>query len=231
MRKLVGFLVVLVVLLVGADFGLRYLATRQIGDALQSRLNLATRPDVSVDGFPFVLQAVEGSYGTIHAALPPATVGPLDDVGITVALDGVRLPLGDAIAGNVDRLTADGGQARLTVPTSSVAAAAGLPDLRITEENGSLVVTVTISVLGRQFPVTAQLDATVTDAGLSLRNGAISGVGVTLPSEVLSTVTALVDLTVPLDGLPVVITGGRVSVAGTDLVIDATTSALDLTAP
>lgn len=228
MRTFLGFLIVLLVLLVGVDFGARYLADRQIADAVQTRLDLTDRPDVSIGGFPFLVQAVEGSYDSITATLPPSTVGPLSGVGATLVLDGVRIPLGDALSGNVDRLTADGSRLRLSVPTASIADAAGLPGLTITGQDGALVLSATITVLGQQFPVTARLDAAVTDSSLVLRSGDVSGAGITLPSEVLGAVSTLIDLTVPLDGLPVRVTSGGVTVVGTDLVVDATTAALDL---
>lgn len=228
MRKLLIFLVVLAILLVGADFGARYLATQKLGDALQSRLGVSQPPEVDIAGFPFLLQAVRGEYGDVSAALPSETVGPLSDVGITVDLINLRLPLSDAISGSVDRLTAASGRIGLTVPTASIAAAVGLPGLTITGQDGDLVLSATVTVLGQQFPVTARLDAVVDDAVLSLRSGEVGGAGITLPAEVTSALSTLVDLTVPLDSLPFTVTSGNVSVVGGDVVVDATTSALDL---
>lgn len=228
MRKLLGFLVVLAVLLVGADFGARYLAARQVGDAVQTRLGLAERPDVAIAGFPFLTQAVQGDYRSISATLPAMTVGPLGAVGVAVVLDGVQLPLSDAISGDVDRLVADTGRVRLTIPTSSIADAVGLPGLRITEENGDLVLTANVSVLGQEFPVTARLDAAVGDSVLSLRSGALSGAGITLPTQVTDALQTVVDLAVPLDALPFTVTSGDVSVVGTDVIVEAATSGLEL---
>ena len=228
MRKLLIFLVVLAILLVGADFGARYLATQKLGDALQSRLGVSQPPEVDIAGFPFLRQAVRGEYGDVSAALPSETVGPLSDVGITVDLINLRLPLSDAISGSVDRLTAASGRIGLTVPTASIAAAVGLPGLTITGQDGDLVLSATVTVLGQQFPVTARLDAVVDDAVLSLRSGEVGGAGITLPAEVTGTLAALVDLTVPLDELPFRVTSGSVTVDGADVVVDATTSALDL---
>lgn len=228
MRRLVGFLVVLAVLLVGADFGLRYLATRQISDAIQQRLDLAQRPDVTVAGFPFVIQAIEGRYDGVSARLPATTLGPLSGVTAAVELIGVRLPFADAVSGTVERLTADSARARLAVPVDSIAAATGLPELQITSVDGGLALSTTVTALGQQFPITARLDAAVTDSTLTLRSGSISGAGVTIPPEAVAALSGLVDLSVPLAGLPFTVTSGRVSVSGADVVVDATTSALDL---
>jgi hypothetical protein len=227
-RRLVGSLVVLAVLLVGADFGLRFLAARQIGDAVRQRLDLPQRPDVSVAGFPFLVQAIEGRYDGVSARLPATTLGPLGGVTAAVELIGVRLPFSDAVSGNVDRLTADSARARLAVPVGSIAAAAGLPGLQVTSDDGGLTLSATVTAVGRQFPITARLDAEVVDSTLTLRSGSISGAGVTVPPEAVAALGALVDLAVPLDGLPFTVTGGRISVSGTDVVVDATASALNL---
>jgi hypothetical protein len=90
------------------------------------------------------------------------------------------------------------------------------------------VLATTVTVLGQQFPVTARLDAAVSDSVLTLRSGELSGAGITLPAEVVSALSTLVDLAVPLDGLPFTVTSGTVGVSGADVIVDATTSALDL---
>lgn len=228
MRKFLIFVIVLGALFVGVDFGARYLATQKLGDALQSRLGVAKPPDVAVAGFPFLPQAIAGNYGRVTAVLPAATLGTLSNVEVTVVLDRVRLPLSDAISGHADQLTADAGRIRLAVPVASLAAAAGNPGLRITDQDGSLVIATTVSVLGQQYPVTTRLDAAVIDSALVLKSGSISGDGLTLPPEVVGTLAPLVDLTVPLDSLPIAVTSGSVTVSGTDVILDATTGRLDL---
>ncbi|MEO5832263.1 MAG: DUF2993 domain-containing protein [Nakamurella sp.] len=228
MRKLLIFVVVMVAVFVGADFGARYLATQKLGDALQSRLGVANPPEVAVGGFPFLTQAIAGSYGSVTAALPATTLGPLSNVEVTVILDQVRLPLSDAISGSVDQFTADAGRIRLSVPVASLAAAAGTPGLRITDANGTLVVKASVTALGQQFPITTRLDAAVTDSALILKTDSIRGDGLTLPPEVVGMLAPLVDLTVPLDALPFAVTSGRVTVSGTDVIVDATTGRLDL---
>jgi hypothetical protein len=231
MRKLVIGLVVLLVLLVGADFALRYIATRQISEAVATRLQLSQQPAVSISGFPFITQALNGEYDTISASLPPTTFGPVSNVSVNVDLLGVRIPLSDAVRGNVDALTAQSSQVRVTIPVSSVAAAVGLPTLQVTGAGDSLAVTTTVTVLNQQYPITAQLGATITDSVLHLSTGPISGLGISLPAEIVAAIPPLVALGIPLTGLPFVITSGAVSAVGSTLVLDATTSALNLAGP
>ena len=76
-----GFLVtllVLVVLLVGADFGARWIAEDRVATQLQSQLKLDEKPDVAINGFPFVSQAASGEYPsvTLTADLGDVTLPP-----------------------------------------------------------------------------------------------------------------------------------------------------------
>ena len=226
MRKLLITLVVLAIVLIGADFALRFIATDQIGKVVQSELGLDTAPNVSISGFPFVLQAINGEYEAINATLPATTLGPVADVAVNLDLLGVRIPLSDALAGNANALTAASSRVRVVMPVASIAAAVGLPDLAISQQGSGLLASATLTVLGQRFPVSATLDATVVDSRLELRTGEITGAGVTVPAEVLQTVSALVNLSIPFTDLPFTITSGTVSVVSSGLVLDAATSAL-----
>jgi LmeA-like phospholipid-binding len=228
MRRLAITLLVLVILLIGADFGLRFVATNRIGDAIATRLGLASAPDVSITGFPFVTQAINGQYDTISATLPPAAFGPVQNVSVSVDLLGVRIPLSDALSGNVDALTAEGGQVRMTIPVASIASAVGLPALLVESAGGFLQVSTNLTVFAQQYPVRADLTATVVDSTLELHSGGVSGDGVALPAEVSQAIGTLISLDVPLAGLPFTIARGTATVVGTDLVVNATTSALTL---
>ena len=228
MRKLVIGLIVLLVLLVGADFALRYVATQRISDAVATRLQLAEKPAVSIAGFPFITQALNGEYNTISASLPPTAFGPVADVAVNVDLLGVRIPLSDALRGNVDALTATSSQVRLSIPVSSVAAAVGLKTLQVTGTGNTLAVTTMVTVLDQQYPITAQLGASVADSVLHLSTGPISGFGITLPAEIVAAIPTVIALDIPLAGLPFTITSGTVNAVGGNLVVDATTSTLNL---
>ena len=62
MRKLIIFVVVVVVLLIAADRIGDVVAERVTADTLQSSQHLQQRPDVSIDGFPFLTQFATGHY-------------------------------------------------------------------------------------------------------------------------------------------------------------------------
>ena len=65
MRKWLIALTALVVVVVGADFGLRLLAEYSVGRSLQSALSLSERPSVSMGGFPFIPELVTGNVDSV----------------------------------------------------------------------------------------------------------------------------------------------------------------------
>lgn len=73
--KLVWFVVVIVVLLLGADRIGDYAAERVAADKLQSSQGLDSRPDVSITGFPFLTQFAAGRYEQVRASASGVRVG------------------------------------------------------------------------------------------------------------------------------------------------------------
>lgn len=76
MRKLLVFLVVLALLLVGADTAARAVSQKTVAKQLSPVAGLNEEPQVSVYGFPFLTQVVSGHYQ--HLTLTAAHV-PLDE--------------------------------------------------------------------------------------------------------------------------------------------------------
>ncbi|MFC9256016.1 DUF2993 domain-containing protein [Amycolatopsis thailandensis] len=99
-------LAVLLVLLVGADFGAAAFAEHTISQKTREQLKLANDPAVTVHGFPFLTQALSGDYShiTINAqgvAVPPK----LNDVDFNADMSDVTAPLSDLTSGNTKAIT------------------------------------------------------------------------------------------------------------------------------
>lgn len=75
MRKLIIFLVVIAVLLVVVDRGGDLVAERITGDNLQTSQHLQQRPDVSIDGVPFLTQFASGHYQHVEISAIDLRVG------------------------------------------------------------------------------------------------------------------------------------------------------------
>lgn len=220
MRKLLITLIVLVAILVGVDFGLRWFATKKVGEAVATELQLAAAPDVAVSGFPFAVQAIKGEYETINIDAPDLTLGPVTGATADVTLNGVKIPLSEALAGNVNAMTASSAGLRISIPATNLAAAFGLSGLTITPAaDGALTLSSTITVAGQSFPVTATLAAAVVDSTLELRADSMQGAGIEVPADILSAAVSTFNLDIPLTGVPFNIRAATVGVVGADLVL------------
>jgi hypothetical protein len=65
LRRLLAFLITLALVLVGADFGLRFLSEFWAGRQLERSLDLPSRPSVSLDAFPYIPHLVSGDVATV----------------------------------------------------------------------------------------------------------------------------------------------------------------------
>jgi len=65
MRRIAVFVGVLVALLVLADAGLRILAERRAAEQIETALELSEPPDVSLGGWPFIVQLFRGRFPSV----------------------------------------------------------------------------------------------------------------------------------------------------------------------
>lgn len=232
MRKLLITLVVLAVLLVVADFGGRAYAENRAAGAVQSELGLAQPPDVSIEGFPFLWHAVQGSYPTVIITASNLDQGPLPGSRARVGLTTVTLPLRDAIAGDTSNLAAQATTSQVIIPLSALQAALPRPDVTLSAgPNGTLQVSGTLSVAGVSIPVTGTASLTAADDALTLSVASLSAAGIDLTSVARDAAAALaagLTTTIPLRGLPFTVTSGDVQVSGSDVVITVTTGPVTL---
>jgi hypothetical protein len=130
MRRFIGFIVVLVILLVGADRVAWVIAQRGAADAIQEQVDLSERPDVKVSGFPFLTQVLGGRYKQVDSTLDNITVQDgLTIDRLDVRLIGVHAHLGDVIHRSISNAPVDSATATATVgyPSINQVAKSNLP--------------------------------------------------------------------------------------------------------
>ncbi|NCT91037.1 DUF2993 domain-containing protein [Cellulomonas sp. APG4] len=194
-------------------------AEQRIAGELQDEIpGLATEPDVTVHGFPFLTQVLAGELGAVDVTAPEATVQDLVLEDVVVRLEQV----------STSRPTT-AGSARMTAyaPLDQLTAALDLP-LDLVIEGDRLVAST--QLLGLPLEVllvpTAGGDAVLVDVdGLRLAGATVSA------SDLPSALTEQLEgLEVPIDGLPegleltdlTLDEGGAQLVAeGTDVVLTA----------
>lgn len=235
MRKLLASLAVLVALLVLADFGTAAYAEYRVSRELRDQLALAADPDVRINGFPFLTQAVRGEYGSVQVQANGVPVPDLGTVSLTAVLHGVRLPLGDVARGEVTDIVADEVDASVRIGATTLGRYLRIPDLRVREPlravssgteapRRAVVLTGTVSLLGVQQELSVE-------AGLSMVDGAvvITATGLDLAADggpgtfTESVLNALLSrFTVTLDpaAVPFGITPTGVRADGSDIVVE-----------
>ncbi|NGY62165.1 DUF2993 domain-containing protein [Lentzea sp. NEAU-D13] len=112
-KFLIITVLVLGVLLVAADFALAAAGEYQIAQRMREKLQLNEDPNVRINGFPFILQALRGDY--THVRIDALGVPIKDeqqgvdlrDLDIGADLRHTRVELADLLAGNVSKATID----------------------------------------------------------------------------------------------------------------------------
>jgi hypothetical protein len=100
-RRLVITLVVLLGLLVAADFGAAAFFEHEVSKRAQQEFKLRDHPSVTVGGFSFLAQAVSGEYDLVTVDAKGVPVNTLRDVEVHADLHGVQAPLSDIVSGTL----------------------------------------------------------------------------------------------------------------------------------
>jgi hypothetical protein len=165
-RRLIWVVVVLLVLAIGADRVGAVLAAHVVASKLTTSASLTTEPSVTIHGFPFLTQAISGRYDDVELVATDLARGGVRLAKLDVSLHGVRLPLSDAISGQVSSVPVEGITAKAVVSYADIASRGNITGLSV-QPAGSLVkVTGRFTVLGQS--VTASTESTVRISGRTL---------------------------------------------------------------
>lgn len=211
-----GFLItvlVLAALLAGADFAVRSLAQDQVATRLQQSLKLTTPPTVDVNGFPFLTQALAGSYDDVDLTAEHIAYQDLRDVTLTAKLSGVALPVQSLVNGTLQ-----------SIPTRTVTASA-----RVTPEDLARVLNVrdvTVAPLTDADLERLRGEAEADSSGASGSARALQGVDPSSSVQLSSTTSVLgQDLRVGVVA-SFRLTGGRIVLSARDIRVDAANDAI-----
>lgn len=215
---------VLLGLLVAADRVGEQVAERVLADQLQGELG--TRPTVEVEGFPFLTQALRGRYSDIRVSAGSVQRDGLRLQGFTSSLTGARVPLSDAVGGDVAAVPVEGLTASGVVSYDELEALSGDRGLQLSADPEGVRVSGSVRVLGRDVAASAvsavRLDGStivVTASRLEVDGAPVSG-------PVGRALSGRLDLRLPLPPLPYDVR--LVSVRGGPDGVTVTGSARDL---
>lgn len=190
MRRLIVAVVVLVGLLVVADFAAASAAESTISREMRDRLSLPEDPSVRVNGVSFLAQAVTGRYRSVEVSMQRLPVGSLRSREVTVELHDLRAPWSE-LTGSVpaprfrvtdarSMVTIGAGDVMRMVPRSTdltmttvdandideIVREDGDPTLRGMDPRNAGLVTATMEVHGEEQPVEVLTALQVTGDGL-----------------------------------------------------------------
>lgn len=226
MRKLwigiIGSLVMLVVL----DFLAKAIVEGRVAEAVQTRYDLTTEPDVDIHGFPFLLEAATRRLDRVDVHADSVQVANVDLAEAELRMHDVRVEsTSSAVAETVD--------AEAVVPYSELAELAeevgrGSVTLSYGGAPDTLAVSGTVSVLGQDFDVVAYTQVRVDESTLTLRTTRVEIDGQPAPEQLVQAIGNQFDLTfripemfdlVRLTGVEMRPDGVAVGLTGSDIAL------------
>jgi LmeA-like phospholipid-binding len=226
-KALVITLVVLVGLAVAADRVAVHVADSQVAAQVQQQGKLPGEPTVDITGFPFLTQAVSGTYDDVQMSFTADQLGQPAGTSAQVSLHGVHLPLSAVLSRSVSSVPVDRVEGTATLSYALLSQQIG-HGTTLTYAGDGLRLSTTVSILGQKVPLTAagrlRLDGDV----LVVDAEQASAAGVNLPSALVTRAGQALDLHYKIPTLPfgMKLTGVRptpggvvVDVLGTDTVL------------
>lgn len=209
-RKLISTVVVLLVLLVIADRVMAAIAGRALASELEDRFELSERPDVTVHGFPFLTQVVDGSYDDIEISAADLRAANLPESSVRVHLRGAGLSVSEALKGELVGVPVDRVTGEVTVPYETLAERSGMPGLQISpRDDGQLDLTGQATVLGQTRTVDTTGEVAVQDGDLVISSP--EGISFRVEVGALPFGLQLEDVEVADDGLRVTASASEVT--------------------
>jgi hypothetical protein len=103
LRTTIIVVIVLLALLVALDFGARAFAEKEVAAQIQKQ-GFPKRPDVSIEGFPFLTQVISRNFQDVQLSSDNVPEGPLDIQSVNATMTGVHVN-SSFNGGTVDRLS------------------------------------------------------------------------------------------------------------------------------
>ncbi len=201
MRKLIVRLVVLLVLLVGADRVSVAIAEGVVASQLAKVGDLAATPSVSIAGFPFLTQAVSGRYERIEVTIAAFDTGTVKLRDLRLAVRGTDLPLTEALGGSVGSVGVEGITGSAQLPYAALAVGSQVQDLTVVPAGDGVEVRGTVLVRGRSVTGTALASAELQGTVLVVKARSVR-TSTASTAAVRAEVGRQLGLRLKLDGLP-----------------------------
>ncbi|MGZ4604632.1 MAG: LmeA family phospholipid-binding protein [Blastococcus sp.] len=227
MKALLVVLVLLLGLGVVADRVAVNYAEGKVATQLADKGRLHGTPSVVISGFPFLTQAMAGSYDDVRISLTAAELGQPAGTKAAVDLHGVQVPLSEVLSGSVRKVPVGRIDGTATLSYALLSSKLG-PSTRLTREGNGLRVTRTVELLGQQVPLTAVGKVTLEGNDLVVHVSRAAGAGVNVPALLLDRAAGLLDLRYTVPPLPfgLKLTSVTPAAGGVDVRVEASDAVL-----
>jgi hypothetical protein len=177
------------------------IAEDRVAEQLADRGQLAGTPEVDITGFHFLTQAVSGRYSDVRIHLTAEELGQPAGTRADVSLQGVHVPLSDALSGSVQQIPVDRVDGTATLSYALLADQLG-GDTTLTRSGDGIQLTKSVEVLGFDFTVTAAGTVTLDGQDVVIDVHDASAGAVDVPDFVLDTADELLDFRYRVPALP-----------------------------
>jgi hypothetical protein len=242
-RRLLGTLIVLLIIVglvlvvadrLGASYAARVISDR-VAQQVANQHASSDKPDVTIEGVPFLTQVLAGRYQEIRIELKnfagPAGNGktikmPLLDIrakDVRAPLETLRTQRGDIVATAV---TGAG-----TVDYATLADLVGKDGVKLGAKDGKLAVTAPVTVLNQTVTVNGTADLTVKNNVVSLRFEQVTAPGlpqVPLVQNLLNNYAKQISIDLRIPALPLKLAVQKVQPTAAGLVVTATANEVPL---
>ena len=172
-------------------------AEGQVAGQLAAQAGLSGEPEVDIRGFPFLTQAIGGSYDDVRISLTGDQLGRPGGARADVVLQGVRLPLPAVLARDVREVPVDRIDGTATLSYDLLEQELG-GDTVLEPEGDRLRITRTVDMPGGPIPLTAVGTVVLDGDELVIDVDRAAGAGVDLPGFLVGPTSDLLDLRYPV---------------------------------
>lgn len=189
-RLRTGLIVVAVILLglllamdrVGA-WAAERVVTERVSQEMTEQDISAGRLEVTVGGFPFLTQVVDGRYEEVRMLMRDVSADGIVVPELHVRATGVNAPMGTLLSGDGE-IVADRVTGTATIGYASVRALIDRPGLELSAQTGKLRLRLPLTVAGQTLAAVAVADVSVADGLVRISVVDIRAEGIQLPPQV-----------------------------------------------
>ena len=242
-RKLIIAIAFLVGLAVVIDFGAAAYSEYRVSRALREGGELSSDPQVTIHGFPFITQAIDGKYRNVEISARGVRADVIGETLIQAKLEGVSIPASDLIGGHVHAVPVDHLDGRMKIDATELGQLLGIPDLQVSAPpadksdgtggsggsgmttTGGIVLSGTVPVGPVKVRVSVQADLLLDNnqvkiAASDFYAGPGAKLDIDVPDSERSGVLNLFNRTIDTRQLPFGLTPTKVSAEGSQIVIE-----------